>query len=144
METPLNEKFKPLKIIHGALVLGVSLAYYFMGNEQFANLFDFPEVETESLVYILIPLFAFLASRILFRQVLHKGKDVNDVRKPIKLENHFAAYQTACLIRWAVLEGAAFILLFLKPDFIVFGILLILYMAFLRPSKEELKRELGA
>ncbi|SFR52339.1 hypothetical protein SAMN04490243_2580 [Robiginitalea myxolifaciens] len=144
METQLYEKFKPLKIIHGALVLGVSLAYYFMGNEQFANLFDFPEVASESLVFILIPLFAFLASRMLFKQILLKGNELADVRKPIKLENHFAAYQTACLVRWAVLEGAAFILLFLKPEFIVFGILLILYMAFLRPSAEELKRELGA
>ncbi len=39
-----------------------------------------------------------------------------------------AIYQTAAIVRWAILEGAAFIILILKEDFILFGILIVLYL----------------
>lgn len=125
------------------MVLGVSLAYFTLVYVQNLDVLDLPSGDTEAWTFIFIPLFAFLGSRMIFKQILHKGNESTQLKKPGQWEDHFASYQTACLVRWAILEGAAFILIFLKPEFVLFGVLLILYMAFLRPSQEELKRELG-
>lgn len=57
----------------------------------------------------------------------------------LSLEDKFPLYQTASLIRWSVIEGAAFLLLFLNKDFMIFGILLILYLVFIRPTEDKIK-----
>lgn len=45
-------------------------------------------------------------------------------------------------MRWAILEGAAFLILFLKPDFVLFGLLIIIYLIFLRPTEERVNNDL--
>lgn len=55
----------------------------------------------------------------------------------LKPEENLPIYQTASIMRWAILEGAAFIILFLKPDFLLAGILLIVYLISLRPTEER-------
>ena len=66
------------------------------------------------------------------------------VDKTLKNEEKIGTYQTASLIRWAIVEGAAFFILFYKSELILIGLLLIIYMLFLRPSEykmiEDFKR----
>jgi hypothetical protein len=59
----------------------------------------------------------------------------------LKLEDKLPVYQTASIIRWAILEGVAFIILILKPDFLIFGILVIIYLIFLRPTEEKITND---
>ena len=51
-------------------------------------------------------------------------------------------YQTASIVRWAILEGGAFLILFLKPELAIFGLLLILYLFLVKPTKEKIEAEL--
>jgi hypothetical protein len=64
-----------------------------------------------------------------------------DIDKKLKTEEKIPYYQTASIIRLAILEGAAFLILFLKPDFLLFGILIILYIIFLRPTEQQFRRD---
>lgn len=48
------------------------------------------------------------------------------------------------MVRWAILEGAAFMILFAVPELNLVGILLLVYMVFLRPSEEGMKRDFQA
>lgn len=44
----------------------------------------------------------------------------------------------------AVLEGTAFIVLFMKPEFIISGIVIIIYLFLLMPTEEKFKKEINA
>lgn len=131
----MSEKLKPLKIIHIGLCLGVALAYFFIGDLMHLEL-DQVSFDTSSLAYLLIPVVAFYISKFLYKQLL------SNVDRKAEPGAQVSAYQTACIVRWAVLEGAAFLILFLKAEFILFGVLLILYMAFLRPSEAAMERDI--
>jgi len=51
-------------------------------------------------------------------------------------------YQTASIIRWTILEGAAFLMLLIYSEFLLFGILLIIYLALLIHTEAKIKRDL--
>ncbi len=129
----MTEKIKPLKIIHIALSLGLSLAYVLIGNLTNLDNLSLPDIETDSLIYLAIPIVALFLSSFLYK---NKVKEMNTKES---VDMNFATYQTACILRWAIIEGAAFMLLFLKPDFILFGILLIVYLITLYPSKDRME-----
>lgn len=131
----MKEKFQPIKIIHIGLCLGVALAYFFVGDLMDLDIGQVT-FDKSSLIYLLIPIAAFYLSKLLYKQLL------SNIDRSLEPEAQLPAYQTASLIRWAVLEGAAFIILFMKKEFILFGILLILYMAFLRPTEDGMKRDI--
>lgn len=130
------EKIKTLQIFHLASCAGTILAYFFVGELSVEKLKSIPTIDSTSAVYVFIPVFAFVLSTFLFRSQLRQ------IDPKLKLEEKFPIYQTASIMRWAVLEGAAFILLFLKPEFVLFGILIIIYLIFLRPSEERIKSDL--
>ncbi|MEX0313486.1 MAG: MFS transporter, partial [Allomuricauda sp.] len=88
--------------------------------------------------YLLIPISAVVLGNFLYKQQL---KNTDSGLKP---EEKIGIYQTASLIRWAMLEGAAFIILFLKEELILIGLLLIFYMVILKPSEEGMKRDFAA
>ncbi len=52
-------------------------------------------------------------------------------------------FQTSSIIRWAILEGAALVLLFLKPDFFIFGIIIIIYLLTIRPTEDKVNNDLN-
>jgi hypothetical protein len=64
---------------------------------------------------------------------------LKQIAYPSSFEEQLSIYQAASIVRWAVLEAAALIILFLKPDVILFGIIIILYLAFIRPTEESVK-----
>ncbi|CAM3603043.1 MFS transporter [Flavobacterium chungbukense] len=132
----MTEKIKTLQIIHLAICAGTILAYFFVGEISLEKL-KIPDVSTLSIIYTLIPILAYIISTFLFRS------QIKQIDPKLKLEDKLPFYQAASIMRWAILEGAAFILLFLKPDYILFGFLIIVYLIFLRPTEERIKNDLS-
>ncbi len=134
----MKEKLKPIKAIHIALCIGMVLAYFVIGNLHSLNFLKIPKIDSSSLIYLMIPISAIFLGNFLYKQQL------KSVDKRLKLEERIGLYQTASLIRWAILEGAAFIILFLKEELVLIGVFLIVYMIFLKPSEEAMKRDFAA
>ncbi len=129
----MKEKIKVLRIIHLAICGGAILFYILSG--AMINM-EFPSLDSPSLPYLIIPFAALALSTILFKSQLKQAN------KSLNLEENMGVYQTASIIRYAILEGAAILILILAPDLLIFGILIILYLAILRPSEERIKRDL--
>lgn len=132
----MTEKIKTLQIIHLAICAGTILAYYFVGEISIEKL-KVPELSTVEILYTLIPILAYVISTFLFKS------QIKQIDPKLKLEDKLPLYQVASIMRWAILEAAAFLVLFLSPDFIIFGILIIIYLIFLRPTEERIKNDLS-
>jgi hypothetical protein len=130
----MTEKIKTLKVIHIAICVGMILAYIFAGKFTIEQLKG-QIISTDDLVYFAIPVAAFFLSNFMFKSQLKQ------VDSRLTLEEKLPLYQTASLIRWAILEGAAFFILFIKPDLLILGIIIILYLVFLRPTEEKIVRD---
>ncbi|MEX6627059.1 MFS transporter [Tenacibaculum salmonis] len=125
----INQKIKTLKIIHLALIAGVTLAYFLMGD--FKNILKI-EIDDASLIYSFIPAVAYVLSNFIFKNTL-KG-----IKKESTDDEKFAIYQSASIFKWAILEIACFLILLLKPDFILFGVILLFYMILLAPKEDKI------
>ncbi|AWK07407.1 MFS transporter [Flavobacterium crocinum] len=132
----MSEKIKTLQIIHLAICAGTLAAYFFLVEFSIKTL-DIPNIDSSSAIYILIPVSAYILSTFLFKSQLKQ------IDPKLKLEEKMPVYQAASIMRWAVLEGAAFLILFVKPDFVLFGILIIIYLIFLRPTEERINNDLS-
>ncbi|MEL0651743.1 MFS transporter [Algibacter sp. TI.3.09] len=128
----MEEKLKVTKMIHIALCSGLVMAYIFIGDVSF----NMPALSQSNIIYVLIPIIAYIFSNFMFKTQL-KAAD-----KTLKPEANMAVYQTASIVRWAILEGAAFLILFLNKDFVLFGILIILYLALIHPTEHRVKTDL--
>lgn len=131
----MTQKIKTLQIIHLAICAGIIVAYFTLGNLSLESL-NSKSIDSSDIVFVAVPILAFFLSNFLFKSQL---KQANPKLKP---EENLPIYQTASIIRWAILEGAAFLILFLCPKFLLFGILIILYLAFLRPTEERTNNDL--
>lgn len=131
----MDEKIKSLRIIHLAMSAGTLLAYFLIGNLSLES-FQMPELTSTSFVYFAIPIVAFLLSNFLFKSNLKQADTKN------KWQDNLGVYQTACIIRWGILEGAALLILFFKPDLLLLGVLVILYLFFLHPTEDRIKQDL--
>ena len=132
----MTEKIKTLQIIHLGICAGTTIAYFIVGDISLETL-TIPAIDSNSILYLIIPVLAFVLSSILFKAQLKQ------IDPKLKLEDKLPVYQTASIMRWAVLEGAAFLILFIKPEFILFGILLIVYLLYLRPTEERITNDLS-
>lgn len=131
----MSAKIKTLQIIHLAFCVGVILFYLFIGSVSIENL-NISNIDDSSLVYLALPVLAFVLSDFLFKNQLKQAD------KKLKAEDNSDVYQNASIIRWAVLEGAAMLIAILKPDFIISGILLIVYLILVRPTEARMKKDL--
>lgn len=122
------QKIKTLQIIHLALCIGLIVAYIAIGDILNPETLKIPKIDSNSVVYFVIPIAAVILSNFLFKQQLVK------VEKSLQIQEKVPLYQSAFITRMAVLEAAAFMILILKKELIILGILLIAYMIFLRPS----------
>ncbi len=132
----MAEKLKTIKIIHLAICAGMIIAYYFIGDFSSLENFIIPEIDSSSMLYIIIPISFILLSHFLYKS------QIKNIDSKLKVEEKIPLYQTASIIRLAFLEGAALLILFLKPDFILFGILIIAYMVSLRPTEHQFKKDM--
>lgn len=126
----MNEKIKVLQIIHLAISAGTVIAYLFIGQLSIESL-KIEFIDSSDLIYFAIPILAFFVSNFLFQSQL-KLADVK-----LKPEENLPIYQTASIIRWAILECSALFILFLKQDLLILGILIIVYLLFLRPTEDR-------
>ena len=132
----MNEKIKVLQIIHLAICAGTVIAYLFIGQLSIESL-KIEFIDSSDLIYFAIPILAFFVSNFLFQSQL---KQVDFKLKP---EENLPIYQTASIIRWAILEASALIILFLKQDLLILGILIIVYLVFLRPTEDRVNSALS-
>ena len=131
----MTEKLKTIKIIHLAICAGIIITYFIIGDLSSLENLKLPIIDTSSMIYLLIPVSSVFLSNILYKF------QIKNIDKKLKTEEKIPYYQTASIIRLAILEGAAFLILFLKPDFLLFGILIILYIIFLRPTEQQFRRD---
>lgn len=131
----MTQKIKTLQTIHLAICAGIIVAYFMIGNLSMETL-KIKSIDSSEIIFVAIPILAFVFSNFLFKSQL---KQANPKLKP---EENLPIYQTASIIRWAILEGAAFLILFVSPKFQLFGLLIIAYLAFLRPTEERINNEL--
>ena len=129
----MYKKIKTLKTIHLALIAGITIAYFIMGD--FENIFSLV-IDTPSLPYAFIPAIAYVFSNFMFRNMLQK------VQRDFTVEEKFAVYQSASIVRWAIIEGACFLILVLKPDFLLFGVILLIYLILLAPKESQIQKTL--
>jgi len=133
----MKEKLKTLQIIHLAITLGIVFAYFFVLDKNVLINFKLPKIDSNSIIFVLIPFIAIFLSNLLFKSGISK------IDSSLSVENKLGVYQTSSIIRWAILEGAAFVLLFLKPDFFVFGIVIIIYLLTIRPTEDKVNIDLN-
>ncbi|CAM4236921.1 MFS transporter [Flavobacterium terrigena] len=133
----MKEKIKTLQIIHLAITLGVAVAYFFVLDKNAIADFKIPTIDSNSIIFALIPLIAIVLSNFMFKSMISK------IDRNLSIENKIGVYQTSSIIRWAILEGAAFVLLFLKPEFFVFGIVIIVYLLTIRPTEDKVNTDLN-
>lgn len=131
-----QEKFKVVKIIHIALVSSVTLVYTLLGKLQSLDFLDFTNVSMKEIPFMLVPIGALLFGNALYKKTLQKASKDNS------LEENLPTYQTACIIRWACIEAAAFFVFFVATPFLLVGIILLLYLAYLYPSISRMGNDL--
>jgi len=133
----MKDKLKAIKIIHIAMSIGTIIAYFVLGDLTNLNALKFPEINADSTIYLSIPLIAFASSSLLFK------KQIQNIDSNLSLEEKLPLYQIASIIRWAILEGAAFMILILKKDFLILGIFIIVYLIYLRPTENKIRTDLN-
>lgn len=132
----MEAKFKNIQGLHFAICIAILIAYCMLGNiTSFENVSSF-SVETTSIISLVGLLFSFRFSQYLYKRQL---KNINP---QLELEEKIPLYQTASIIRWAIVEAAAFLILFLDPNFIHFGVLILLYLLWIRPSEEQFRKDI--
>ncbi|NKI30462.1 hypothetical protein [Croceivirga thetidis] len=137
-----NEFVKTISIIHFGLVAGL-LAFgtitFFqtdIANSSSLN-------QNDPLIYIapLVGMAGIFGSKVVFQKLVERAKSANG------LQDKLAAYQTASLIQWALIEGPAFLnlALFMSSGnslYLAVAVTLLLYLAWLRPTKIKISSDL--
>ena len=132
----MKEQLKVFRIIHLALVAGLVVAYFVLGNLSDFSQLKLPTLNNDNMIYLAIPIAAFIISNLMFKMLISK------IDNALSLKEKIVPYQSASIVRYAIIEGAAFLILILKPELIVFGLLLIVYLALLMPTEQRIKRDL--
>ncbi|MGB1042121.1 MAG: MFS transporter [Tenacibaculum sp.] len=125
----MEQKIKTLKIIHLALVAGVTLAYFLLGD--FKNIMNL-EIDNSSLIYSFIPAIAYVLSNFMFNNLL------KNIKSNTSDDEKFSIFQSASIVKWAILEGACFLILMVKPEFLLFGVILLFYLILLAPKEDKI------
>ncbi|WP_282069525.1 MFS transporter [Olleya namhaensis] len=132
----MKDQLKVFRIIHLALVAGLVVAYFVLGNLSDFSQLKLPTLDNDNMIYLAIPIAAFIISNLMFKMLVSK------IDNALSLKEKIVPYQSASIVRYAIIEGAAFLILILKPELIVFGLLLIVYLALLMPTEYRIKRDL--
>jgi hypothetical protein len=127
----MEQKIKTFQTIHLAICAGVVVAYFVVGNIT-TEMLSLQGINNSELPFLAVPIMAVFLSNFMFQSQLKKADP------KLLIEDNLGIYQTASIIRWAILEGAAFFMLFAQPKLIIFGIAIIAYLLFLRPSEDKI------
>lgn len=134
----MNSKgfFQTLKLIHISLVAGLTIfsVFAFVQNNGFNA-----DINTDSNLLYMVPVVALLGyfgSQVLFKKMVSKVQVTDSLQTKL---NH---YQTASIMKYALIEGPAFIALFVyyttgnALPLVIAGCLLA-YLFVQRPTKEK-------
>ena len=133
----MERTLKTIRIIHIALCTGLIAGYVILGGSLIEGDLQLPEINESNAIFLAFPIFGFVMSNVMFRVQLKA------IKPELSIEEKMPILQTACIIRWALIEGACFAILIIQPEFIVFGIILIGYLAFLHPTKNRVLQNIG-
>lgn len=134
---------KTITIIHLALIMGLLLfsgvSYTLVETNVLS--FDFEN----DIFSLIVPVFAIggaFASNFIYT------KKINELTSLESLKDKVMGYQTACIIRFALLEGPALlgIVYYMQTGNLLFLIIagaLIVYFVTLRPTKEKIETDLN-
>jgi len=130
----MKEKFTIIRTIYFALLAGIILAFIF-GQE--VSLETIGEISEKQYVYLLIPIVGIIGSQLLFEFNIKKLKSNNENKHKV------GEYQTASLMRWAVLEGAAFYSIFNDEAPQINAVIIIAYFFLIRPTFDKFTQVVG-
>jgi len=133
---------KSMSIIHAALLAGQLL--FIITAFGISSKVHFTVSDTEDVFIFIVPLLAiagFMGGYILFKRKLKELQAKNS------LGEKMVAYQTALIIRFALLEGPSLfgIVAFMQTGnlfFLVISALLMLYFFSLRPTRDKMEIDL--
>lgn len=137
-QTPKNY-LKTISILHIALVAGPLLlgTFFYLQTDVSTT------SEDDMMIYIfpLLGVAGIFVGQFLFKQLTSK------LKKDATLSSKLATYQTASLVRWALVEGPA-LLNFVwfgntsNSLFLAIGATLLIYLFLLRPTKTKIQNDL--
>ena len=126
-----------LKLIHVSLVVGLAIfsVFAFMQNKDFNA-----DINTNSTLLYIVPIAAligYFGSQLLFRKML------SNVQTSDSLQLKLNKYQTASIIKYALIEGPAFIALFAYYTTgsalpLVIALCLLAYLFVQKPTKDKI------
>ena len=137
-----TEYFKGLNLIFLAMMVGQIL---FAGIAYFISLDKTDENDLYSIMIMVVPMVAisgFIGGRFLFQQ------QMQGISKNAALVEKMDKYRTASIIRFALMEGPAFLAiigLIMTGQMVFLGIaaLIIAFFYTLRPTRDKAIKELG-
>jgi len=132
---------KLLTLIHASMCIGLAIfaGYAYLQNRSFELISDYGDV----FVYV-VPVLAmagYIGSKLVYQNILRNLAP----EKP--LSEKLQQYQIANIIKYALLEGPAFLSLGIylidgNALYLVIGLCLMLYLFFQRPALDKMKNEL--
>lgn len=139
---PPKDILKILVILHGAFTIApfiFSLVILFLLENY--SIFNISDIST---IYYIIP---FVALAIIYAGTSFFKVQLSNIEIDFSLKQKLSSYQTASIIRYAMVEGSAFLCIgiALVSEQIVFLIItwcILVYMYSLRPTKEKIIKDL--
>jgi MFS family permease len=144
--TTINPRtfLKTMSIIHAALIAGQVLfafAVIALNNNRAPFSFSFNSKDVFAIVVPIMVIGCFIAGRIVFTKVLENAKTKSTLIEKL------SAYWAASIVRFALCEGSslfAIVVTMLTSNTFYLAIagVLILYMVFLKPSRDRVENDL--
>lgn len=133
----MKEIIKSTQIIHLAMCAGTLAACFIIGDIKALYQLNLEALSINDILFFLIPITAINLSNILYRSILKK------IDPKLDLDKKAEQYRSACIVRYALLEGAIFLLLILQPAFLILCVLVILYLIYIRPSNSQFTKDVS-
>ncbi len=118
----LSQDYRSLKILHSALLAGcmmlIIVLTFIVGDNDIHNIKFPPDIF--GVVGIVIAVMSLFFSNFIYKNLLTK------IDNKITSEDDFMVYRSACVIRWALLQGSAILNIMF---FYTFGNGLLFYVA---------------
>lgn len=132
--------YKSTNIVFLGIIGGLAAVTIFFYLNQQKSEFDFNVKDSKFFISAALTLAAIPFSSFMYSWFKKK------ITAEMPLSEKFAKYQTASLVRFALLELTAFLIIFFLQDskiYFVFPFFIVVYMIFLKPSKEKMMDEMN-
>lgn len=140
-QTTVKGQLRTLTIIHLALVGGCVIALLMFSQNATPFIYSTP-TDMLTMVSVLLPVATIFAGNILFK------KQLGSIPDNATLQQKLAGYQTAFIVKCALIEGPTLFALIIFSSThniynLIIGIILIVILFIQRPSKEKIIEQLN-